>query len=64
VVGDEPGLLSADGRDSIELPVGAAVRIRKADAPARFVRRPDAAPFVTRVRDKFGLPGDPADHAG
>jgi len=61
VVGDEPGLLSADGRDSIELPVGSEVRIRRADRPARLVRRPDAAPFVTRVRDKFDLPGDPDD---
>ena len=59
VVGDEPGLLSADGRDAVELAVGAAVRIRRADQPARFVRRPDAAPFVARVRDKFDLPGDP-----
>jgi NAD+ kinase len=61
VVGDEPGLLSADGRDSVELPIGAAVRIRRADHPARFVRRPDAAPFIARVRDKFDLPGDPED---
>jgi NAD+ kinase len=59
VVGDEAGLLSADGRASIELPVGSAVRIRRAETPVRFVRRPDAAPFVARVRDKFDLPGDP-----
>jgi NAD+ kinase len=64
VVGDEPGLLSADGRDAVELTVGASVRIRRADHPARFVRRPDAAPFVARVRDKFDLPGDPGDAAG
>jgi NAD+ kinase len=64
VVGDEPGLLSGDGRDSVELPVGAAVRIRRADRPARFVRRPDAAPFVVRVREKFDLPGDPNDEDG
>jgi NAD+ kinase len=63
VVGDEPGLLSADGRDAVELPVGGKVRIRRADHPARFVRRPDAAPFVARVRDKFDLPGDPEDDA-
>ncbi len=61
VVDEEPGLLSADGRDAIELPVGSTVRIRRADRPARFVRRPDGAPFVTRVRDKFDLPGDPHD---
>lgn len=63
VVGDEPGLLSADGRDAVELAVGAVVRIRRAEHPARFVRRPDAAPFVARVRDKFDLPGDPAGGA-
>jgi NAD+ kinase len=61
VVGEEPGLLSADGRDAIELRVGSTVQIRRADRPARFVRRPDGAPFVTRVRDKFDLPGDPHD---
>ena len=61
VVGDEDGLLSADGRDAIELPVGSAVTIHRADQPARFVRRPDAAPFVSRVREKFDLPGDPGD---
>jgi NAD+ kinase len=64
VVGDEDGLLSADGRDSIELPVGSAVRIRRADRPVRFVRRPDVAPFVARVREKFDLPGDPGDDVG
>jgi NAD+ kinase len=59
VVGEEPGLLSADGRDTIELPVGARVRIRAAERRARFVTRPDAPPFLSRVRDKFDLPGDP-----
>jgi NAD+ kinase len=59
VVGDEPGLLSADGREGIELPVGSTIRIRAADEPARLVIRPDAADFLTRVREKFGLPGDP-----
>lgn len=61
VVGDEPGLLSADGRDTIELPVGASVRVRAADTRARFVRRPDATGFLSRVREKFDLPGDPSD---
>jgi NAD+ kinase len=56
VIGDEPGLLSADGRDTIELAVGAAVRIRSSERPARFVRRPDAPGFLARVREKFGLP--------
>ena len=59
VVGEEPGLLSADGRESLELPVGASVRIGAADRPARLVRRDDAAGFLTLVREKFDLPEDP-----
>jgi NAD+ kinase len=59
VVGDEPGILSADGREGVELPVGSRLRIRVADEPARLVIGPDGADFLTRVRDKFGLPGDP-----
>jgi NAD+ kinase len=57
VVGEEPGLLSADGRASLELPIGARVRIGRAPTPARFVRRDDAPAFHALVRDKFGLPG-------
>jgi NAD+ kinase len=60
VVGDEPGLLSADGRESVELPVGSRARIGAAERPARLVRRAGAPPFLSRVRDKFELPGDPA----
>jgi NAD+ kinase len=59
VVGDEPGLVSADGRETQEIPVGTEVRIRASDEPARFVRRDDVAGFLTRVRDKFDLPGEP-----
>jgi NAD+ kinase len=61
VIGDEAGLLSADGRESVELPVGARVRIAAAERPARLVRRDDAPPFLTRVREKFDLPGDVTD---
>ncbi len=60
VVGDEPGLLSADGRESVELPVGSRALISAAERSARLVRRPDAAGFLSRVRDKFELPGDPS----
>jgi NAD+ kinase len=59
VVGDEPAILSADGREGIELPIGSRLRIRAADEPARLVVAPGATDFLTRVRDKFGLPGDP-----
>jgi NAD+ kinase len=59
VVGDEPALLSADGRASEEVPVGTRVRIRKSSRPARFVRRGDGPAFLPRVREKFDLPGTP-----
>lgn len=58
VVGEEEGLISADGRQSLELPVGARVRIGRAPNPARFVRSDHAEPFHTLVREKFGLPGE------
>ena len=60
VVGDEPGLLSADGRETVELSVGSRALIRAAERPARLVRRPDASGFLSRVRDKFELPGEPS----
>jgi NAD+ kinase len=64
VVADEPAILSADGRAGIELPVGSRIRIRAASDPARLVIGPGAADFLTRVREKFGLPGDPVGGAG
>jgi NAD+ kinase len=60
VVGEEPGLISADGRESVELPVGSRAVISAAERPARLVRRSDAAGFLARVRDKFELPGEPS----
>lgn len=59
VMGEESGVLSADGRRSIELPVGSTVRIRASSRPARLVRRDDAPGFLSLVREKFGLPGEP-----
>ena len=64
VVGDEPGILSADGRQGIELPVGSRIRILAAPRPARLVAKDDGPGFLARVRDKFDLPGDPPDDAG
>lgn len=58
VMGEESGVLSADGRRSIELPVGSIVRIRASARPARLVRRDDAPGFLSLVRGKFGLPGE------
>jgi NAD+ kinase len=59
VQGEEPGLLSGDGREGLELPVGARVRIAASPRPARLVRRENAESFYRLVRDKFGLPGHP-----
>jgi NAD+ kinase len=59
VMGEEPGLVWADGRESVEVAVGARVRIRASDRPVRFVRRSAHDDFLLRVREKFGLPGDP-----
>jgi NAD+ kinase len=64
VVGEESGVLSADGRRSIELPVGSRVLIRASSRPARLVRRSDAPGFLSLVREKFGLPGEPGERPG
>jgi NAD+ kinase len=64
VLGEEAGLLSADGRESLELPVGSKVRIGASPRPARFVRREDAPPFFELVRGKFGLPGRDGEVGG
>jgi NAD+ kinase len=56
VIADEPGVISADGRETVELPVGSRVRIKASEERAQLVRRDLAAPFLTRVREKFGLP--------
>ena len=63
VEGEEPALLSADGRATVEVPLGTRVRIRASNRPARFVRRDEGAAFLPRVREKFGLPGDPEGEA-
>ncbi len=63
VVGEEAGLVSADGRESLELPVGASVRIGRAPTPARVVRRDEAPAFHAVVREKFGLPGQDPDRS-
>lgn len=57
VLGEEAAVVSADGRSSLELPVGSRVRIGRAPRPMRFVRLDDAPAFHELVRQKFGLPG-------
>jgi NAD+ kinase len=59
VEGEERGLLSADGRQSVELPVGARIAIAEAPRRARLVRRDDRPDFLSLVREKFELPGTP-----
>jgi NAD+ kinase len=58
VVGEEPGLLAADGRAGPELSVGSRVRIRRADRPARLIRPKDRPSFFALVREKLSLPGE------
>jgi NAD+ kinase len=62
VVGDQPGLLSADGRRGLDMPVGGRVRIRAADRPVRLVRRPRSPGFFAVLREKFSLPAGEAPH--
>lgn len=57
VLGEEPGVLSADGRPALELPVGSRVRIEPAERPARLVRREGSPSFFALLREKFSLPG-------
>ncbi|HEV8564691.1 MAG TPA: NAD(+)/NADH kinase [Actinomycetota bacterium] len=64
VVGEEMGLVSADGREALELPVGSRLLIGAADRRARLVRRDDAPEFLSLVREKFGLPGEPDPGVG
>ncbi|HZA60897.1 MAG TPA: NAD(+)/NADH kinase [Actinomycetota bacterium] len=59
VRGTEPGLLSADGRPARELPVGCRVHIRRAEHPARLLRRKGGESFYSLLRWKFSLPSGP-----
>jgi NAD+ kinase len=60
VRGQEPGLLSADGRSPArELPVGSRVHIGRADHPARLLRRKTSESFYSLLRRKFSLPAGP-----
>ena len=56
--GFEQGLLSADGRESLPLPVGSRVVVRSADHRLRMVRREAEETFYRKVRDRFHLPDD------
>ncbi|WP_418277137.1 NAD kinase [Isoptericola jiangsuensis] len=50
-----PGVLTCDGRRSIELPLGSKVRVRRGEVPLRFARLA-TAPFTDRLVSKFSLP--------
>jgi NAD+ kinase len=59
---NEAGLLSTDGRESLDVPVGSRVRVRASDRPAKVVRPADSESFYRRVRERFSLPdGTPMD---
>jgi NAD+ kinase len=58
VQGDQPGVLSADGRPGLPMPVGSRVRIERSLHPARLVRRPGSPDFLALLREKFSLPGE------
>ena len=63
VLGEEPGVISADGRPALDLPVGSRVRIEPAERPARLVRKVGSPSFFALLREKFSLPGA-APHLG
>lgn len=50
------GVLSCDGRRSVELPAGARVRVRRATEAVRIVRLADGWTFAERLVSKFHLP--------
>ncbi|GAA1968491.1 NAD kinase [Isoptericola halotolerans] len=50
-----PGVLTCDGRRSIDLPVGSRVQVRRGTDPLRFARLVHA-PFSDRLVSKFNLP--------
>lgn len=52
---DHPGVLSCDGRRSIDLPPGSRVRVRKSAQPIAVARLLGDT-FAERLVEKFGLP--------
>ena len=59
VVGEEPGLVSADGRATQEVPVGTRVTIRASSRPVRFVRRPGGNRSSSASARSSGCPAIP-----
>ncbi len=53
--GDNTCVVTADGRDSLPVPPGGAVRVVRGEAPVRMARL-TPFDFYGRVRQKFGLP--------
>lgn len=51
------GVLSCDGRRTMDLPVGARVEVRRSAVPVRLARL-SRAPFTDRLVSKFSLPVD------
>jgi NAD+ kinase len=49
------GVLSCDGRRTMDLPVGSRVEVRRSAVPVRLARL-SRAPFTDRLVSKFSLP--------
>ena len=56
VLEEEAAIFSTDGQHPQELPVGAAITVRRAAQPVRVVHGTQAGTFLQRVRQKFELP--------
>src|SRR6266508_5276038 len=64
VVGEEPGLISADGRETGASGLGARVRAGVAPNPGLVVWGDETPPFHARVGEKSGLPDGMSAGAG
>jgi NAD+ kinase len=63
-----PGLLTCDGRRTVELPVGSRIEVRRGTTPVRLARL-SQAPFTDRLVSKFelrvtGWRGQPSPRGG
>ena len=57
-VQDEPARISVDGQEEHDLAAGDRIEVRRADAPARFVRTATMRPFLQLLRQKILKEGD------
>jgi len=55
---DEPARISVDGQEEHDLRTGDRIEVRRAEAPARFVRTSTMRPFLQLLRQKILKEGD------